>query len=132
MTREGLLPWIDLGLVQKGPAALRVRTLSKMSKLVRAKPKNIPEKTTSDVLTDSLTAVVEAVTGVAASSRTDIALSIGHLFQRLRGGEFLSALLREWNTYRKKGRVKEDLPKNRTTQSMPTRAFEFSRQGFAR
>lgn len=73
--------------------------------------RSLPEKTTAIVLADSLTAVIEGITGVAASSKTDIALSIGYLFQRLRGGEFLSQFLEEWNKYRDKGRVKDDYQK---------------------
>lgn len=66
------------------------------------------EMQTHDVLGISLTNVAEGITGLASSSRQDLTLSIGHLFQKLRGGQFLSTLLDEWNRYREKGRIKDD------------------------
>jgi len=66
------------------------------------------EMQTSDVIGQTLTHLVEGLTGFASSSKQDVILSIGHIFQRLRGGQFLSALLDEWNRFREKGRIKED------------------------
>lgn len=63
---------------------------------------------TKNVLEKTLTNLVEGLTGVATSSKNDLLLSISHTFQRMRGGQFLSTFLNEWNRYRDKGRVKED------------------------
>jgi hypothetical protein len=89
------------------------------------KPKSPPEQSTSVVLADSLGAVVEGITGVAASSRSDLALSIGHVFQRMRGGEFLSELLKEWNQFRDKGRVKDDYQKSEQHKVCLQELFDF-------
>ena len=66
------------------------------------------EMQTRDLLVQTLTNLAQGITGLAASSRQDVTLSIGHLFQRLRGGQFLSTLSDEWNKYREKGRIKDD------------------------
>jgi len=66
------------------------------------------EAQTSDVLQQTLTNLAEGITGLLSSSRQDLTISIGHIFQRMRGGQFLSTFLKEWNEYREKGRIKED------------------------
>jgi hypothetical protein len=66
------------------------------------------EKDTESVLSNTIKGLVEGLTGVATSSRNDLILSVSRTFQRMRGGQFLSTLLEEWNGYRKKGKVKED------------------------
>lgn len=63
---------------------------------------------TADVIKDTLTCLAEGLTGIAASDRKDLAFSVGHIFQSLRKGQFLSRLLDEWNSYRAKGRIKDD------------------------
>jgi hypothetical protein len=88
-------------------------------------PKSTPAESTSLALADSLKAVVEGITGVAASSSTDLALSIGHVFQRMRGAEFLSQLLKEWNQYRDRGRVKDDYQKTEQHKVCLQELFEF-------
>jgi hypothetical protein len=65
-------------------------------------------KNTGDVIKDTLVCLVEGLTGIAASERKELAFSVGHIFQSLRKGQFLSILLKEWNAYRDKGRIKED------------------------
>jgi len=65
---------------------------------------------TSSVLAKTLTGLIEGITGVAASEKKEICLSVGHLLQGLRKGKFLSQFLTEWNQYRAKGRIKEDYP----------------------
>ncbi|MGD0596174.1 MAG: hypothetical protein ABSA64_01470 [Sedimentisphaerales bacterium] len=65
-------------------------------------------KDTSNVLKDTLACLAEGLTGIAASERKELALSVGHIFQSLRKGQFLSRLLEEWNAYKDKGRIKED------------------------
>lgn len=66
------------------------------------------EKSTKDVVTSTLKNLAEGLTGVAVSSRNDLILSISHIFQKMRGGQFLSAFLVEWESYREKGKIKED------------------------
>ena len=66
------------------------------------------QEDTSSVLSKTLTALVEGITGIAASEKKEICLSVGHLLQGLRKGKFLSQFLTEWNQYRAKGRIKED------------------------
>jgi len=63
---------------------------------------------TENVIADTLTALVEGLTGVATSSKEERILSVSHIFQRMRGGQFLSSFSKEWKRYRKKGKVKDD------------------------
>jgi hypothetical protein len=63
---------------------------------------------TADVIRETLTSLAEGLTGIAASDRKDLAFSVGHIFQSLRKGQFLSRLLEEWNSYRAKGRIRDD------------------------
>lgn len=78
---------------------------------------NVPERqkiikdmqqNTSDVLKDTLTQVVQGITGIASSEKKELALSIGHILQRLLAGERLSAFKKEWDNFKAKGRVKDD------------------------
>lgn len=66
------------------------------------------ETDTESVLSSTLKGLVEGLTGVATSSKKELILSISHTFQRMRGGQFLSTLLEEWNGYREKGKVRDD------------------------
>ncbi len=63
---------------------------------------------TGKVIKKTLTSLAEGVTGVAAADRKDLALSVGHIFQSLRKGQFLSRFGEEWDSYREKGRIKDD------------------------
>lgn len=63
---------------------------------------------TGKVIKKTLTSLAEGVTGIAAADRKDLALSVGHIFQSLRKGQFLSRLGEEWEVFRKKGRIKDD------------------------
>jgi len=63
---------------------------------------------TSKFLTEVVKGLVEGITGVAASERKDLILSLGHLFQRARSGRFLRTLIDDWDHYREKGRIKDD------------------------
>ena len=53
-------------------------------------------------------ALAEGITGIAASKREDLALSIGHIFQTLRARQFLNTLFNEENSYKEKGRINDD------------------------
>jgi len=66
------------------------------------------EQDTENIISNTLTELVEGITGIATSSKKELILSLSHTFQKMRGGQFLSVLLEEWNRYREKGKVKED------------------------
>lgn len=64
---------------------------------------------TSSVLKRTLDALAEGLTGVAAAEKRQLVLSVGHLFQSMRKGQFLSRLIREWDSYRDQGRIKDGI-----------------------
>ncbi len=71
----------------------------------------IPQKfqrKTSDILEDTAISLLEGLTGIAASKREELALSVGHIFQGLRKGKFLTLLNKEWKFYKEKGEIKDD------------------------
>ena len=73
--------------------------------------KNLPSNfkdDTSTIIYDTLLHLVEGITGIAASQKKELAFSVGHIFQSLRKGRLLSQLLKEWNSYCEKGRIKKD------------------------
>ena len=63
---------------------------------------------TSDVLNQTILRLTEGITGIAASEQTEWMKSVGFLLQRVRSGRFLETFRNEWNSYREKGRVKDD------------------------
>ena len=66
------------------------------------------EQNTENVLTTTLTGLIEGLTGIATSSKNELILSISHTFQKMRGGQFLSHFIKEWKRYKEKGKVKDD------------------------
>jgi len=66
------------------------------------------EQTTEDVIANTLIELTKGITGITTSSRREVILSISHIFQKIRGGQFLSTFLDEWKKYREKGKVKDD------------------------
>jgi hypothetical protein len=80
---------------------------------------------TSELLADSLKALVEGISGVASSDRKDLILSIGHIFQRVRSGCFLETLWREWNQFREKGRIKDDYVETEQHQACLQEMLDF-------
>jgi len=66
------------------------------------------EQDTENVIASTLTGLAQGITGIATSSKNDLILSVSHMFQKMRGGQFLSILLEEWKKYQEKGKVKED------------------------
>ena len=66
------------------------------------------EKETSEVLQDTINQIIEGLTGIASSKKEEIILSVGHIFQQMRSGQFLSTLLKEWNEFRDKGKINND------------------------
>ena len=69
--------------------------------------KKNPEFDTSRIIERTLQRLTAGLTGIASSKREDWFLSLGHIFQRLRGREFLTQLLHEWNNYVIKGLIKD-------------------------
>ena len=65
------------------------------------------EGDTGGLLAKTFTALAEGLTGIAASERQNIMLSVGHVLQALRKGRFLNEFRDEWNGYRDKGRIDE-------------------------
>jgi len=63
---------------------------------------------TDDVLRQTLANLAQGITGIVSSSRRELTLSVGQLFQKLVAGQFLSALLDEWAKYQEQGRIKDD------------------------
>jgi hypothetical protein len=66
------------------------------------------KKNALQIVGQTYSALVEAITGIAASDKKDWALSIGYLAQRIRGAEFLRAFNAEFRKHREKGRIKDD------------------------
>jgi hypothetical protein len=72
--------------------------------------KDLPAKKNeiSEVFWKTYQALTEGMTGVLASDRKEVFLTIGYLFQRMRGGNFLKDLWETWDHFREKGKIKED------------------------
>ena len=62
---------------------------------------------TSQVLDQTFKAALEGITGLAASDKQALLLSLGRILQRIRGGQFLEQLKTEWDEYRKAGRISD-------------------------
>ncbi len=73
------------------------------------------DQSTENVISNTLIELAQGITGLATSSKNDLILSVSHAFQKMRGGQFLSAFLEEWKKYKEKGKVKDD--------------YEYSEQG---
>jgi hypothetical protein len=76
--------------------------------MVREIQKKGFNESTENILVRSLQDLAEGLTGIAVAERKELALSIGHVFQKMRGGQFLSTFLEEWRKYKEKGRIKDD------------------------
>ena len=66
---------------------------------------------TSSLLDKTIDGMVEGLTGLVSSSRKEIVISAGHLFQHCRNVDFLNALKVEWDKLREKGKIKDDYMK---------------------
>ena len=93
-----------------------------MDKLV---PKDEPRDKTSNLLIETAKHLAEGLFGIAASDRKDLILSLGYIFQRTRSSGFLKALIKEWNSYREKGRIKDDYIKSEQHQECLQEMLEF-------
>ena len=85
----------------------------------------MPYQDTAGILKRTLANLAEGVTGIAASDRHQVVLSLGHVVQRLRSGKFLSQLMREWDEFREKGRIKESHEKSEQHQSCLQEMLDF-------
>ncbi len=63
---------------------------------------------TSDVIRRTLVQLTQGLTGIAASQKHEVILSVGRIFQAMIAGQLLDTFLREWENYREKGRIEED------------------------
>ena len=63
---------------------------------------------TSHIFVESLQALTEGLTGIVASDKKDLLISLGQILQKVRGRRLLHLLNEEWNKYRKKGKIKDD------------------------
>lgn len=63
---------------------------------------------TSSFLARTILNLSEGLTGIAASDKKERLLSIGYILQRFRSGRFLETLKAQWESYRDKGRIKDD------------------------
>ena len=82
----------------------------------------------SEILWKTYQGLAEGLTGIAASERKEIFLSIGYLFQRVRGGEFLGDFLKTWEHFREKGRIKEDYANTEQCQASVQEILDSLRQ----
>ena len=82
-------------------------------------------KNTSDLLQRTLLSLTQGITGLASSDRKDLILSIGHIFQRMRSGEFLRVLINEWDTYKSKGKIKDNYEQTEQHKSCLQELLEF-------
>ena len=66
------------------------------------------KKSTNEIFESTLVKMVEGLTGIGSSKKEEIILSVGHIFQRMRSGQFLSSMIKEWDNFREKGKIKDD------------------------
>ena len=92
-----------------------------MTKLLPIKP-NLD---TSDLLSRTIKNLVEGITGIAASERKDLYLSLGYILQRIRSGNFLQTFKHEWDQFREKGKIKDDYMNSEQHQECLQEMFDF-------
>ena len=105
--RQKLATEKPVGLIKLSVAGSTGRMQRLASRTIE--PEDPPPKRDSlEIADQTCIALVEALTGIAASDKKEWALSIGHLAQRIRGVGFLRAFIEEFRKYREKGRIKPD------------------------
>ena len=62
----------------------------------------------SGLLGRTVDSVVQGLTGLAASEKKDVALSVGHIIQRMRAGKFVQTVKDEWDNLVAKGKIQEE------------------------
>jgi len=76
-------------------------------------------------LADTAISLLEGLIGIAASKGEERALSVGHIFQGLIKGKFLTILNNEWKRYKEKGKIKEDYQYTEQHQSCLQELLDF-------
>lgn len=66
------------------------------------------EESTDSVVKSTLENLVQGLTGVATSNRSELIMSISGILQKLLAGDRLDAFLREWKKLVEKGKIKDD------------------------
>ncbi len=84
---------------------------------------------TEGVLKKSILHITEGVTGIAASERKELKLSIGHILQRALAGSFLSTLQKEWQQFKEKGRIKDDYEQTEQHRACLKELLEYLERG---
>ncbi len=84
-----------------------------------------PHIDTSDLLSRTIKNLVEGITGIAASERKDLYLSLGYILQRIRSGNFLQTFKYEWDRFREKGKIQDDYMRSEQHQECLQEMFDF-------
>jgi hypothetical protein len=66
------------------------------------------EETTDSIVKSTLENLVQGLTGIATSTRSELILSISGILQKLLAGERLDSFLKEWVKLIAKGKIKDD------------------------
>lgn len=89
----------------------------------------LPPANTSSTLSKTLASIAEGLTGIAASDREQWILSFGHVLQSIRGGRLLATFKNEWESYREKGKIKEDYEQSEQHQECLQELLDFLDEG---
>ncbi len=84
---------------------------------------------TKGILKESILQIAEGMTGIAASERKELKLSIGHILQRALAGRFLSTLQKEWQQFKEKGRIKDDYEQTEQHRACLKELLEYLERG---
>ena len=66
------------------------------------------EEPTDNVVKQTLEKLLQGLTGIAASSKKEIILSVSNIFQKILAGSRLNSFLTEWNSFVSKGKIKKE------------------------
>lgn len=83
------------------------------------------KRSTGDVFKNTLESLLHGLTGIALSNRSDVVLSISSIFQKMRGGQFLSNISNEWERYKQKDKIKDDYQFSEQHKSCLQELLEF-------
>jgi len=68
----------------------------------------LPEIGTKGFIDRAIAAIIDGFSGAGTSEKNEWSLSVGHVLQRIRSGQFLLQLKQEWVRYRVLGMIKDD------------------------
>lgn len=68
----------------------------------------ISDKNFTSKILDTTLNLTQAITGIAVSKKGDFILSASRIFQSVINRNFLQTLKSEWDSYKKRGRIKDD------------------------